>query len=873
MSDVIGRGVIEVSADSSKLNASIAEARRSIATLGEASKSAGDKSSASIDRYVKRLETQQKTIGMSSRETELYKLALRGASDEQLRAANATLRLSEAHQRGVEIGETLRTGFIRLGLAAGTGLIAAAVAFDQLVKKAGDFQDIGEKIGDSAENVASLAVAAGTAGVELDSIATFSIKLTKSLTGVDDESKAAGAAIAALGLDLEKFKNLKPADQMEALAKALASFEDGPRKTAVMEGLAKGAAQLMPFLKELGAEGGRQNILSAEQIRLADEYSDRQAKLRAEIGLHAQAIATEMLPAYNDLSGATLDLIKDIAGIKDGVKGLGNSTGIQDFAESAVRALAFVVDAGDGVVRVFQLIGTSIAATAAIQGSVLSGEFRQAASIAEMAQDDINKILNRPFLSQKLDERISARKAGQSSGEFVGPPAPQKKLKFNGPTKDPKSGANQEAKAQLAFDLDQIKKSSEAQINTFANAEKIMEARRAAALLDEREYYAAKLGFIQINSTEQENALQLEIKRLQAEKVAGKDKIDNDRKILDTQAKLAKVRENAAASIEILSIQEVAANDKIAKSYIEATIAAQSYLDTIARQNARAVEGIGRGAKARGEQGERNQIEDKFTGQRQGLERDLRRNQITQQEFDTYLGIAKDTYAKEIALYESRTAAIDAANADWMNGATEAMQNYYDQSRNVAKQTEELFSSAFKGIEQSMADFLFDPFDKGVKGMLQSFGVTIQRMIADAVAADLGRRLAGSLGGGKSGGGIFDMIGGLMGGNSAPPGSSDLGPTMGLFSGLFGRAIGGPVSAGGMYRVNEKGPELLNVAGNQYLMMGNQPGSVDAAPQSGGSVSQTLNFYGPADEKQVRRAAGQGAREALAAFSGAGRYA
>ena len=67
MSDVIGRGIIEVSGDSSKLNAAIADARRSIASLGEANKQASEKSAASIDRYIKKLETQQKTSSMTTR--------------------------------------------------------------------------------------------------------------------------------------------------------------------------------------------------------------------------------------------------------------------------------------------------------------------------------------------------------------------------------------------------------------------------------------------------------------------------------------------------------------------------------------------------------------------------------------------------------------------------------------------------------------------------------------------------------------------------------------------------------------------------------------------------------------------------------------
>jgi hypothetical protein len=58
------------------------------------------------------------------------------------------------------------------------------------------------------------------------------------------------------------------------------------------------------------------------------------------------------------------------------------------------------------------------------------------------------------------------------------------------------------------------------------------------------------------------------------------------------------------------------------------------------------------------------------------------------------------------------------------------------------------------------------------------------------------------------------------------------------------RELGGPVSAGKLYRVNENRPELLNVGNKQYLMMGAQGGSVDPNPgargQGGGAV-QHLN--------------------------------
>jgi len=62
-----------------------------------------------------------------------------------------------------------------------------------------------------------------------------------------------------------------------------------------------------------------------------------------------------------------------------------------------------------------------------------------------------------------------------------------------------------------------------------------------------------------------------------------------------------------------------------------------------------------------------------------------------------------------------------------------------------------------------------------------------------------------------------------------------------------GRARGGAVASGKIYRVNELGmPELLNVDGKQFLMMGPKGGSVTSVDQSGaqqrsGAVGQTIN--------------------------------
>jgi hypothetical protein len=57
------------------------------------------------------------------------------------------------------------------------------------------------------------------------------------------------------------------------------------------------------------------------------------------------------------------------------------------------------------------------------------------------------------------------------------------------------------------------------------------------------------------------------------------------------------------------------------------------------------------------------------------------------------------------------------------------------------------------------------------------------------------------------------------------------------------RELGGPVSSDSLYRVNERGPELLSIAGRDYLMTGNQGGEVKSAPSGPSEPSQTFHMH------------------------------
>lgn len=553
---VLGQGIIELSADGSKLNAAIAEARKSIDGLGKQSKASSEAASRSIDKYIQSLDTQAKLIGKSAQEQTLYKLALRGATDEQLRAANSALVLAQKTRETEQTITSLKTGFIALGAAAVAGLGAAIYQFDSLVKQAGDFQDLAEKIGDTAENVASLAFAAGTAGIGMSEVAAMSQKLSKGLAGVDDESKSAGAALTSLGLNIADFKKLKPADQIEAVAKAMANFEDGASKTAVAMALfGKSGADALPFLKDLADEGGRQIILTEEQIRLADEYADSQARFRTEISLHAQAIATDLIPTLNEFTSAIKDIAAD-----------------QEFAATASLYLKGAISGLIEIFKVITLLGSDVLFVFAGVGREIGAIFAQIASLASLDFEGYSAISS--AVKKDADDaraeldRFQARiaKIGEESSKIVEKTAekanqPAKRsIKFTGATG--KDTATQEAKAQLDKRLADIRAASNQEIAIYANSEKILEANRQAGLISEKTYYDSKIKFIMMNAKAQEDGLKKELDALNAVKVTGKDKDENDKKIIETQSKLNKLYLDTASSLEVLSVQLGATGDE-----------------------------------------------------------------------------------------------------------------------------------------------------------------------------------------------------------------------------------------------------------------------------------------------------------------------
>lgn len=820
-----------------------------------------------------------------------------------LDAADYTRGLTKAERDAYKFGEAIGTGIRNTAIAATTALAALGVsaagalaAFNGLVEGASKFADLADKTGASAEALASFAVAAGTSGVSMDKIASAANTLTKNLVGVNDESKAAGAALKALGIPIKDFKALKPEEQIEKLASTLGGFEDGASKTAVAMALfGKAGADVLPFLKTLEEQGGRQKILTQEQIDLYDEYGDRQAKAKAELSLYAQALGSQAIPMITAFTGALTDTIKEMLGVDDVTKQLKNSNDVAEFAETAVRFLGFVIDTGQVVVRTFEGIGFSIYSLGAAAANAATGDFKVAMSYLDGIDQKNKEIANRGFFSDKLDKRIAEAKKGAAA---VAPATVRPTVNYSGAAPRAKSNnsAAQEAKAQLASDLDDIRRAQDAIVGQYRNAERVLAAERSAGLKDESAYYAEKVRLMGLTTSAQEDALRKTIERLQQEKLTGKDAIDNARKIADAQAKLQAAQADAATSAKVAAIEHEAALRRISAALLAARQAAQDYFDTTNLGYERQLAGIGQGNKFRDYMAGIQQIEDRYQQQRMQLANQRAQSELAgtfgasaQREYEDRLSIINEFQTKAVDSYRSTYEAIDKAQSDWLVGASEALRNYADEAANVAAQMEETVGNALRGLEDEFTN-LFTGKGFNAKKLIEDLQSDLTRgfvkqnitgplagWLGDTFGFDAGSMsgaklgtqqnpmyvkmtdqmgaMLGGIGGGKSGGGwlssLVGVAGSLFGGfstgtaaslaNSLPGDSLD---NLFKLTGNFGRASGGIVRAGGMYRVNENGPELLDVNGKQLLMMGGGSGRVtsNAKLPSGGGFSQSITY-------------------------------
>lgn len=155
-----------------------------------------------------------------------------------------------------------------------------------------------------------------------------------------------------------------------------------------------------------------------------------------------------------------------------------------------------------------------------------------------------------------------------------------------------------------------------------------------------------------------------------------------------------------------------------------------------------------------------------------------------------------------------------------------------------------------RGAADALTDFVTDA--KSAKDALKDFADYFAETITKMIADQWMQKLFGQMGTtqtGSAGGGLWSLIGGLLGGQ---------------------RASGGPVSAGRLYEVNERGaPELFEAGGRQYLLpprSGNVRPMAPAQAAGNTTFQQTIVMHQTLTRRtseQVARQQGEAAQKAL----------
>jgi hypothetical protein len=628
---------------------------------------------------------------------------------------DAAARHSQKRMREIEREAKMLGKAIAGALTAAATVVSVQVArtineMDRIAKSS-------QAIGVTVEQLSSLEFAAKLAGVSNDSLASSLQRLSR---GMSDAARGTGTAKTAFESLNVQFQNtdgtLRDTEQViKDVADRFAGMEDGAQKTALaMELFGRSGAQLIPLLNQ-GADGINALQLEAAQLglvmstqtaRAAEQFNDDLTRLNSVMTGVWREMTASLLPALVTFTGLLVDAQRESDGF--GVE-------FDAMTDKVVRSVAFIVDAMDGLQRVFKIVGRG--------GAVAFIALRQEA--LRFADGIINGPTRAINALIELYNRIP--------GININARAPDM------------SGA-------IARELEMTKR-----------------------MLRE--------GLADIDA-------------ILMEPMAG-DAI---------RARFEQVRvemDNLPARARVIAPE---LEEAIGGGVERGTTRASTAISTLDRDLDQLMQ-----------EGRRVFEQTRMPAEKLGMEIERLNRLLDAGAIDW------DTYSRAIFAAQDQF-------DQYRKATTEGMEKVSQDTKKATDQMSQFSIQAARSMQSAFADFLFDPFDKGVKGMLQEFLRVLQRMAAEAAAARIFESLGGIFGG-AAGGGIGAVIGGGLGKIVSGIG----GVAKKIFGGLF--ADGGVTQPGKAYVVGERGPELF-VPG--------QTGTVVPNHQMGGGANvRIINVIDP----------------------------
>lgn len=330
-----------------------------------------------------------------------------GGLDKSEQAALAAAKRIQDTFDGMKARVAATAGAVAGGLAAGFTISAFRGIISGAIETGAALDDLRMQTGATVEALSGLVAVGKFNNMGPEQIGAAMNKLASNLASATEEGKGAGKALQALGIDFDKFKMMRPEDQMQTVAKAMAGFEDGTGKAAVAMALyGKQGAQMLPFLHDLAEVGDLQAKVSTEQAAAAANLDDNLTRLSTSGEAWKKELANGMIPALDLGAQALVDMMNGSGGLREEVRRLAADGSIKQWTTDAIKGLSYVADVGQIAWRVLQSIGKGLGGLAAALVQALSGDFRSAWDTLQASGQDMIDVFDGPTVGARFRESL-----------------------------------------------------------------------------------------------------------------------------------------------------------------------------------------------------------------------------------------------------------------------------------------------------------------------------------------------------------------------------------------------------------------------------------------------------------------------------------
>ncbi len=539
--------------------------------------------------------------------------------------------------------------------------------------------------------------------------------------------------------------------------------------------------EIFSQIKALQDQGREAEAAKLAQETYADSIISRTTQLQEHVGL---------------LEKAWKGLANGAKAAWDAMAGIGRGTTVEEQLQRQMQVVAtlqqqhddYVARYGSGRNNSEARLNAAQTHLSDLQGQVnesmikamVEGESQKVQQAGNKAVEAVSKANERAFSKQEqkdkalkaYDNNLAKIKAADPNNALLDPKLIAKtKASIEEQFKEKGGGkGGSTAPASRRLDLSEIQNAAREEVRIIDSKQKDLDRLRQSGLIDDQGYYSQKRSLIQESSKVEETALQEQIARLQQEKVKGADALAVKKQIADTESKLAAKRLETGEKLKALSFEESLALER-QKLALEALAAShQRAMEQMLIIQRRTVSSAWMGSRDRQRAESLWGIEDSYLAERRRLED---RRMFTpnlsvemRQDIDQRLAYLEIEKTERIRVASSTYAELDQLQTKWELGAGFAMQNYVDQAANVAQQSADAFSNAFRGMEDALVKFV-------TTGKL-SFTDLANTIVADITRIIIKQQLSNALGvagtGGSAGSGLMGLLGqglGLLTGASS----------------------------------------------------------------------------------------------------------